>query len=89
MNFEKQFLQLKQTLKAHSSVTTWSSVDVCDWLRDNGWGQYAMNFQENEIEGVHLATLTKDDLADLGVTKIGHKLSIMRLIEQVKSHVTV
>lgn len=48
-----------------------------------------MNFQENEIEGVHLATLTKDDLAELGVTKIGHKLSIMKLIEQVKSHVTV
>ena len=89
MNVEKQFLQLKQTLKAHSSVTTWSCVDVCDWLRDNGWGQYAINFQENEIEGEHLATLTKDDLAELGVTKIGHKLSIMKLIEQVKSHVTV
>jgi len=70
-------------------VITWSCVDVGDWLTDNGFGLYAENFQENEIEGQHLATLTKEDLGDLGVTKIGHKLSIMKLIEKVKSNVPV
>lgn len=81
----QQFLQLKQTLKARSSISTWSCTDVCDWLTENGYEQYATSFQENEIEGDHLTKLTREDLTELGVTKLGHKIGILKLIDIVKS----
>ena len=85
MNQKKQqFLQLKQNLKARSSVTTWSSVDVCDWLAEHGYEQYMSSFQENEIEGSHLTTLTRDDLTELGIIKLGHKIGILSMIEKAK-----
>jgi len=80
----QQFLQLKQNLKARSSVSTWSSVDVCDWLAEHGYEQYTSSFQENEIEGSHLTTLTRDDLTELGIIKLGHKIGILSMIEKAK-----
>ena len=78
-------MQLKQTLKARSSISNWSCTDVCDWLTENGYEQYATSFQENEIEGDHLTKLTREDLTELGVTKLGHKIGILKLIDIVKS----
>ena len=60
-------------------------MDVCDWLIENGYEQYTSSFQENEIEGSHLTTLTRDDLTELGISKLGHKIGILSLIEKVKS----
>lgn len=85
----QQFVALKLRLKERSSVSTWSSVDVCDWLSENGFGQYAPQFTENEIMGEHLTGLTKDDLKELGITKMGHQKSIMKLIERITTDTTV
>lgn len=61
---------------------------MCDWLTENGYEQYATSFQENEIEGDHLTKLTREDLTELGVTKLGHKIGILKLIDIVKSSST-
>lgn len=60
-------------------------MDVCDWLAEHGYEQYTSSFQENEIEGSHLATLTRDDLTELGINKLGHKIGILSLIEKAKA----
>jgi hypothetical protein len=85
----QQFVALKMRLKERSCVSSWSSIDVCEWLTENGFGQYASQFTENEIIGEHLTGLTKDDLQELGVTKMGHRISIMKLIERLKTDITV
>lgn len=85
----QQFLALKMRLKERSCVSTWSCIDVCEWLSENGFGQYAPQFTDNEIIGEHLTGLTKDDLKELGVTRMGHRISIMKLIERLKVDTTV
>lgn len=53
-------------------VSLWSVDQVCSWLKDIGLGIYCQTFQSNEIVGEHLIDLTRDDLKDLGITKVGH-----------------
>ena len=42
-------------------------MDVGDWLRGLGLGQYEAAFRESEIEADVLAELTDQHLKDLGV----------------------
>jgi hypothetical protein len=58
-------------------------MDVGDWLRSLGLGQYEAAFRDNEIDGKVLPKLTKEDLKDLGVTIIGHRRTIL---ESVRKH---
>ena len=46
-------------------------MDVGDWLRSLGLGQYDAAFRDNEIDGAVLSRLTVDDLKDLGVAAVG------------------
>ena len=57
---------------------SWGVAQVCGWLRSEGVAQYAAAFDANHIDGVSLAQLTKEDLAELGVISIGHRLAILR-----------
>ena len=54
-------------------VEEWEVEDVCEWLKEIGLGEYAESFEENEIVGEILKDLSKDDLKDLGIKKIGHQ----------------
>jgi predicted ATPase/class 3 adenylate cyclase len=55
-------------------------MDVGDWLRGLGLGQYEIAFRENEIDSEVLPNLTADDLKDLGVTIVGHRRKILAAI---------
>ena len=54
----------------------WSITDVCDWLEHLGLSQYKETFTENDIEGKHLPDLSKDELKELGVKKLGHRMTL-------------
>jgi SAM domain (Sterile alpha motif) len=56
-------------------------MDVGDWLRKLGLGQYETAFHDNEIDGEVLPKLTADDLKDLGVALVGHRCKIASAIE--------
>ena len=53
-------------------------MDVGDWLRRLGLGQYEAAVHENAIDGKVLAKLTAEDLKDLGVAIVGHRRTICR-----------
>uniref|UniRef100_A0AAZ3RFW4 SH3 and multiple ankyrin repeat domains protein 3 n=1 Tax=Oncorhynchus tshawytscha TaxID=74940 RepID=A0AAZ3RFW4_ONCTS len=61
----------------------WSKYDVGDWLESVGLAEHRARFQEHEIEGSHLPALTKDDFAELGVTRVGHRMNIERALRQL------
>lgn len=46
-------------------------MDVGNWLRSLGPGQYEAAFRDNAIDGEVLPNLTADDLKDLGVAIVG------------------
>ena len=56
------------------------SVDIGDWLRGLGLGQYEAAFRDNDIDADLLAGLTAQDLKDLGVAAVGHRRKLLSAI---------
>ncbi|TRY56912.1 hypothetical protein DNTS_017071 [Danionella cerebrum] len=61
----------------------WNKYDVGDWLASINLAEHRESFQEHEIEGSHLPALTKEDFAELGVTRVGHRMNIERALKQL------
>uniref|UniRef100_M4AHD3 SH3 and multiple ankyrin repeat domains 2 n=1 Tax=Xiphophorus maculatus TaxID=8083 RepID=M4AHD3_XIPMA len=66
---------------ASKPVELWSKHDVADWLDSLNLGEHKDAFLDNEIEGAHLPSLQKEDLIDLGVTRVGHRMNIERALK--------
>jgi class 3 adenylate cyclase/predicted ATPase len=56
------------------------SMDVVVWLRGLGLGKYEAAFRENEIDETVLPSLTHENLKELGVTALGHRLKLLDAI---------
>ena len=55
-------------------------MDVVVWLRSLGLGKYEAAFRENEIDETVLTGLTHENLKELGVTALGHRLKLLDAI---------
>jgi len=55
-------------------------MDVGDWLKNLGLGQYATAFRENAVDAETLSALTVEDLKELGVVLVGHRRKLLRAI---------
>lgn len=64
-------------------VHLWTKPDVADWLESLNLGEHRAAFLDNEIDGSHLPSLQKEDLIDLGVTRVGHRMNIERALKQL------
>ena len=60
------------------------SIDVAEWLRGLGLGQYAPAFGANDIDGEGLPKLTAEDLTGLGITSIGHRRKLLAAIAALR-----
>ncbi|XP_047656879.1 SH3 and multiple ankyrin repeat domains protein 1 isoform X4 [Tachysurus fulvidraco] len=61
----------------------WTKYDVADWLAYLNLAEHRERFLDNEIDGTHLPSLTKEDFLDLGVTRVGHRMNIERALRRV------
>ena len=61
----------------------WSTDDVSTWLSELSLDQYRESFLENEISGIHLSEMTKDDLRELGIARLGHRLTILNALAKL------
>ncbi|XP_054270503.1 diacylglycerol kinase eta-like isoform X1 [Macrosteles quadrilineatus] len=68
---------------ASREVAGWGVAEVCTWLESLQLSEYAETFQANDIRGRELLTLTRRDLKDLGVTKVGHVKRILQAIKEL------
>ncbi|OCT73057.1 hypothetical protein XELAEV_18036036mg [Xenopus laevis] len=66
---------------ASKPVHFWTKFDVADWLDYLNLGEHREHFLDNEIDGSHLPSLTKEDYIDLGVTRVGHRMNIERALK--------
>ncbi|KAJ3594146.1 hypothetical protein NHX12_006478 [Muraenolepis orangiensis] len=69
---------------AGKPVELWSKGDVADWLDSLNLAEHRDAFLDNEIEGAHLPSLRKEDLIDLGVTRVGHRMNIERALKMLQ-----
>ena len=67
------------------TVLEWSEEDVCEWLGSLEMPEYATGFKSGGITGSRLTTLDNRDWERLGVTKITHRLNIIKSMKKYMS----
>src|SRR6201988_1688666 len=60
-------------------------MDIVVWLRSLGLGKYEAVFRENEIDETVLPSLTHENLKELGVTALGHRLRLLDAIAVLRA----
>lgn len=56
---------------------------MADWLVYLNLAEHQERFLDNEIDGSHLPSLTKEDFLDLGVSRVGHRMNIERALRKL------
>ena len=59
-------------------------MDTVLWLRSLGLGKYEAIFRENDIDETVLPSLTHENLKELGVTAVGHRLKLLDAIAALR-----
>ncbi|KAM7195006.1 hypothetical protein V8F20_007732 [Naviculisporaceae sp. PSN 640] len=65
-------------------ISEWTAEECADFIATIGLEQYSDSFIENEIVGEALVALQHDDLKQMGVTSVGHRLTILKSVYDVK-----
>ena len=60
-------------------------MDIVVWLRSLGLGKYEAAFRENEIDETVLPDLTHENLKELGVTAVGHRVKLLDAIAALRA----
>jgi class 3 adenylate cyclase/predicted ATPase len=60
-------------------------MDIGNWLRSLGLGKYEAAFRDNEIDETVLAGLTHENLKELGVSALGHRLRLLDAIAGLRT----
>jgi SAM domain (Sterile alpha motif) len=55
-------------------------MDIVVWLRSLGLGKYEAAFRENDIDETVLPILTHENLKELGIASLGHRLKLLDAI---------
>ena len=67
-----------------SDVRHWTLSDVSLWLQSMDMACYAEAFESNRIDGEALVLMDEAALKDIGVASIGHRVSLLDAIYQMK-----
>ncbi|KAG7143676.1 Protein STE50 like protein [Verticillium longisporum] len=65
-------------------ISEWTADECADFIGTIGLPQYADHFLDNEIVGEALVALLHDDLKSMGITSVGHRLTILKNVYDVK-----
>jgi class 3 adenylate cyclase len=60
-------------------------LDIDNWLRAMGLGQYAELFRDNDIDMGLVSRLTSEDLKDMGIASLGHRKKLLDAIAALET----
>jgi SAM domain (Sterile alpha motif) len=60
-------------------------MDIVVWLRSLGLGKYEAAFRENDIDETVLPSLTHENLKELGVASLGHRVNLLDAIAALRN----
>jgi class 3 adenylate cyclase/predicted ATPase len=60
-------------------------MDIVVWLRSLGLGKYEAAFRENDIDETVLPSLTQENLKELGVASVGHRVKLLDAIVALRA----
>ncbi|OQS04288.1 hypothetical protein THRCLA_20917 [Thraustotheca clavata] len=65
-------------------IASWSPKQVAEWLMRSGFAEYAQTFEDNEISGDVLPTITNEVLRDdLKIHVYGHRVKLVNAIQKL------
>jgi class 3 adenylate cyclase len=64
-------------------------MDIVVWLRSLGLGKYEAAFRENDIDETVLPSLTHENLKELGVSSLGHRVKLLDAIAALRKDASV
>ncbi|KAH8790131.1 BcSTE50, mitogen-activated protein kinase [Hyaloscypha finlandica] len=65
-------------------ITEWTAEECADFVSTLGLRQYGDQFLENYIVGEALVALQHDDLKQMKITSVGHRLTILKSVYDIK-----
>ncbi|KAK4241919.1 hypothetical protein C8A03DRAFT_29950 [Achaetomium macrosporum] len=65
-------------------ISEWTAEECADFIASIGVQQYADRFIENDIVGEALVALQHEDLKAMGINSVGHRLTILKSVYDVK-----
>lgn len=65
-------------------ITKWNADDCADFIGSLELGQYAQDIIDHRINGEALVSLQLVDLKDIGITSLGHRLTILKNVYDLK-----
>ncbi|KAB8215007.1 hypothetical protein BDV33DRAFT_181617 [Aspergillus novoparasiticus] len=65
-------------------ITEWTVEECAHFLAALGLRQYCPAFLENEIVGEALIALKHDELKEMGIASVGHRLTILKSVYEMK-----
>ena len=68
-------------------IELWNSEDVVDWLDSLMLGEHAHRFHAESIDGGRLMMLSRNDFIELGVTRVGHRMTIERSLKRIQMQI--
>lgn len=63
----------------------WSPEEVADYFAQKGYADYRSVFVENELSGDRIVLMTQEDIPDLGIEIVGHRVGILKVLRSLKS----
>src|SRR5262245_36888695 len=60
-------------------------MDIGGWLRSLGLEKYEAAFRENDVDETVLSSLTHENLKELGVASLGHRVKLLDAIAALRS----
>lgn len=62
----------------------WNAVELSEYIKNKGLGDYAEVFLQNNVTGSVAHRLTEHNLKEMGVDKVGDRLQLMQALETLK-----
>ncbi len=67
-----------------ANIMEWTAEECADFVSSLGLRQYTDAFLDNEITGEALVALLHEDLKELGIVSVGHRLTILKAVYEIK-----
>ncbi|KAL8650028.1 MAG: hypothetical protein Q9210_004060, partial [Variospora velana] len=71
-------------LSPTDSIIQWTTGQCADFVSSLGLSQYCDKFMENEIVGEALIALKHEELKEMNIVSVGHRLTILKGVYDVK-----
>ncbi|KAJ5638509.1 hypothetical protein N7528_000899 [Penicillium herquei] len=65
-------------------ISEWTANECIEFLTSHGLLQYCETFRENGIVGEALIALRHDELKEMGINSVGHRLTILKSVYEIK-----